>query len=133
MVNRMGRLSRTICIALLIIPGAAELGSLRVLRAETPVANPTPEIYVNHNKGGSEVVPNGHLAFDGQSFTCRKFPTVLDPQLNDYAAAPYKRFMILNLKLISKLTQPVRLWVFFHECAHLVGIRDETKVSDDWE
>jgi hypothetical protein len=87
--------------------------------------NPTPEIYVEHNQGGSEVMANGKLSLDGRSFVCGKLPTVLDPLLNDYAAAPYRGFIILNPKLIAKVATPVKLWIFHHECAHAMGVRDE--------
>jgi hypothetical protein len=97
--------------------------------AQALLPNPTPEIYVNQNGNGAEVVPNGQLSFDGQSFTCEKFPTVLDPLLNDYAAAPYKGFIILNPKFMPKVSTPVKLWIFHHECAHALGIKDEAKAD----
>jgi hypothetical protein len=50
--------------------------------AQQLLPNPTPEMYVANNQGGSKVVPNGQLSFDGQPFTCGKFPTVLDPLLS---------------------------------------------------
>jgi len=86
-------------------------------------------MYVENNQGGSKVVPNGQLSFDGQFFTCGKFPTVLDPLLGDYAAAPYKGFIIFNPKLVSKVSTPVKLWIFYHECGHALGIRDEVKAD----
>jgi hypothetical protein len=97
--------------------------------AQTLLPNPTPEMYVENNQGGSRVVPNGQLSFDGHPFTCGKFPTVLDPLLNDYAAAPYKGFIILNPKLMPKVSTPVKLWIFHHECGHALGIKDETKAD----
>jgi hypothetical protein len=97
--------------------------------AQALVPNPTPEMYVANNQGGSKVVPNGKLAFDGVPFTCGKFPTVLDPLLGDYAAAPYKGFIILNPKLMPKVATPVKLWIFHHECGHALGIKDETKAD----
>jgi hypothetical protein len=97
--------------------------------AQQLLPNPTPEMYVANNQGGSKVVPNGQLSFDGQPFTCGKFPTVLDPLLSDYAAAPYKGFIILNPKLMPKVATPVKLWIFHHECGHASGIKDETKAD----
>lgn len=97
--------------------------------AQALVPNPTPEMYVANNQGGSKVVPNGQLSFDGQPFTCGRFPTVLDPLLSDYAAAPYKGFIILNPKLMPKVATPVKLWIFHHECGHALGIKDETKAD----
>jgi hypothetical protein len=96
---------------------------------QTLLPNPTPEMYVANNQGGSKVVPNGRLSLDGQPFVCGNFPTVLDPLLNDYAAAPYKGFIILNPKLMPKVATPVKLWIFHHECGHALGIKDETKAD----
>jgi hypothetical protein len=109
--------------------------AIMLLNAETAahaqvlVPNPTPEMYVENNQGGSKIVPNGQLSFDGQFFTCGKFPTVLDPLLSDYAAAPYKGFIILNPKLLPKVPTAVKLWIFHHECGHVLGIRDEVKAD----
>jgi hypothetical protein len=97
--------------------------------SQTLSPNPTPEMYVENNKGGSKVVPNGQLAFDGMPFTCERYPTVLDPLLEDYAAAPYKGFIILNPKLMPKVSTPVKLWIFNHECGHALGILDEAKAD----
>jgi hypothetical protein len=97
--------------------------------AQALLPNPTPEMYVENNQGGSKVVPNGQLSFDGQLFTCGRFPTVLDPLLSDYAAAPYKGFIILNPKLMPKVATAVKLWIFHHECGHALGIKDEAKAD----
>src|ERR1700728_2796252 len=97
--------------------------------AQVLVPNPTPEMYVANNKGGSRIVPNGQLRFEGQSFTCARFPTVEDPLLNDYAAAPYKGFLIINPTLFAKVPTPVKLWIYQHECAHALGTADETKAD----
>jgi hypothetical protein len=105
------------------------LSSAEPAIAQALVPNPTPEMYVANNQGGSKVVPNGQLSFDGQPFACGKFPTVLDPLLSDYAAAPYRGFIILNPRLMPKVATPVKLWIFHHECGHLLGIKDETKAD----
>jgi hypothetical protein len=97
--------------------------------AQALVPNPTPEMYVANNKGGSSIVPNGQLRFDSVSFTCGRFPTVEDPLLNDYAAAPYKGFLIINPTVFTKVPTTVKLWIYQHECAHASGIPDETKAD----
>jgi len=97
--------------------------------AQVLAPNPTPEMYVATNKGGSSIVPNGQLRFDGTSFTCERFPTVEDPLLNDYAAAPYKGFLIINPTVFAKVPTTVKLWIYQHECAHALGIPDETKAD----
>jgi hypothetical protein len=91
--------------------------------------NPTPEMYVANNKGGSSIVPNGQLRYDGQSLSCARFPTVEDPLLHDYAAAPYKGFLIINPTVFDKVPTTVKLWIYQHECAHALGIPDETKAD----
>jgi hypothetical protein len=113
-----------IAVALTILLGAAHGACAQVLPP-----NPTPEMYVRNNQGGSEVVPNGQLSFDGQRFICGKLPTVLDPLLTDYAAAPYKGFIILNPKVLPKVPTAVKLWIFHHECGHALGIKDETRAD----
>src|ERR1700691_4414465 len=102
----------------------ASLASAQVLAPD-----PTPEMYVANNKGGSRIVPNGQLRFDGQSFICGRFPTVEDPLLHDYAAAPYKGFLIINPTVFEKVPVTVKLWIYQHECAHALGIPDETKAD----
>jgi hypothetical protein len=100
-----------------------------ITNAQVLVPNPTPEMYVANNKGGSRIVPNGQLRFEGQAFTCARFPTVEDPLLNDYAAAPYKGFLIINPTVFAKVPTTVKLWIYQHECAHALGIPEETKAD----
>jgi hypothetical protein len=97
--------------------------------AQVLAPNPTPEMYVANNKGGSRIIPNGQLTYDGVSFSCGKFPTVDDPLLHDYAAAPYKGFLIINPTVFNKVPVMVKLWIYQHECAHALGIPDETKAD----
>jgi hypothetical protein len=51
-------------------------------------------------------------------------PTVLDSQLDDYGAA-YPGFLILNPKLLAKISTPVKLWIYSHECGHQFRGPDE--------
>jgi hypothetical protein len=113
-------------LAALVAIGVCEAN---VANAQVLVPNPTPEMYVANNKGGSSIVPNGQLRFDGISFTCGRLPTVEDPLLNDYAAAPYKGFLIINPTVFTKVPTTVKLWIYQHECAHASGIPDETKAD----
>ena len=61
--------------------------------------------------------------------TCGSFPTVLDPNLDDYAAAPYRQFIILNMPHVAKVPTAVKLWIFSHECGHKLGGPDENKAD----
>jgi hypothetical protein len=114
---------------LVVLATAAAFGGAPGAAAQTLLPNPTPEMYVANNQGGSRVVANGALSFDGVPFTCGKFPTVLDPLLEDYAAAPYKGFIILNPKLLPRVPTAVKLWIFHHECGHALGIAGEAEAD----
>jgi hypothetical protein len=49
---------------------------------------------------------------------------VLDEKLDDYGAA-YPGFLILNPKLMAKVSTPVKLWIHAHECGHQYRGPDE--------
>src|SRR5262245_8284838 len=70
--------------------------------ATTSVAGPTPEEYVAHVGGDAKIVAAGELTIDGYKLVCGQRPTVLDPKLDDYAAA-YPGFIILNPTLLAKV------------------------------
>lgn len=91
--------------------------------------NPTPQDYVETNGGGATIVPYGQLVLDGHRMICGNRATVLDPNLNDYAAAPYPQFVILNMPLIAKVPTAVKLWIYSHECGHLFVGPDENKAD----
>lgn len=87
-------------------------------------AGPTPEEYAAHVGGDAKILRSGELKLDGRKMTCGQRPTVLDSQLDDYGAA-YPGFLILNPKLISKVSTVVKLWIFAHECGHQFRGPDE--------
>ena len=87
-------------------------------------AGPTPEEYAAHVGGGAQIVPSGDLRLDGRKAQCGQRPTVLDSQLDDYGAA-YPGFLILNPKLMNKVSTPVKMWIFAHECGHQFRGPDE--------
>ena len=88
------------------------------------IAGPTPEEYAAHVGGDAKIVAAGELKLDGRKMTCGQRPTVLDGQLDDYGAA-YPGFLILNPKLIAKVSTTVKLWIFAHECGHQFRGPDE--------
>jgi hypothetical protein len=90
--------------------------------------NPTPRDYVERNGGGATIVPAGTLLLDGHRVSCGKWATVLDPNLNDYAAS-YPQFVILNMPYVGKVPTAVKLWIYSHECGHLFGGPDENKAD----
>lgn len=88
-------------------------------------ATPTIEEYQAHVGAALPVVPHGQLKLDGSKMTCGKRPTILDDKLDDYGAA-YPGFLILNPKLLEKLTPSVKKWIFAHECGHQFRGPDES-------
>lgn len=90
--------------------------------------NPTPQDYVERNGGGASVVPARQLVLDGHRVSCGSWATILDPNLNDYAAS-YPQFVILNLQHVAKVPTAVKLWIYSHECGHLFGGPDENKAD----
>jgi len=91
--------------------------------------DPTPQDYVERNGGGATVVAAGQVVLDGHRMSCGSWPTVLDPNLNDYAAAPYRQFIILNMPYIAKVPTAVKLWIYSHECGHKFVGPDENKAD----
>ena len=87
-------------------------------------AGPTPEEYAAHVGAGAQIVTSGDLRLDGKKAQCGQRPTVLDGQLDDYGAA-YPGFLILNPKLLNKVSTPVKMWIFAHECGHQFRGPDE--------
>ncbi len=85
---------------------------------------PTPEEYVAHVGGDAKILPYGKFKLDGRKQLCGRRPTVLDNKLDDYGAA-YPGFLIMNPKLLARVSTPVKLWIFAHECAHQFRGPDE--------
>lgn len=111
----MVRAAVTACMAMaVLVAGAAH--------AEGP---PTPEEYLAHVGGDAKLVPAGQLTLDNKRrLSCGHRPTVLDNQLDDFGAA-YPGFLILNPRLMAKISVPVKMWIFSHECGHQFRGPDE--------
>jgi hypothetical protein len=103
---------------------ATLISALAMLAGPAAQAGPSPEEYVAHVGNGAQIVPSGDLRLDGRKAVCGQRPTVLDSQLDDYGAA-YPGFLILNPKLMSRVSTPVKLWIFAHECGHQFRGPDE--------
>jgi len=84
---------------------------------------PTPEQYAAQSHGSAILKP-GEFHLDGQPQWCGRRPVVTDPQLDDYGAA-YPGFLIMNPKLLDRVSSPVKKWIFSHECAHQFRGPDE--------
>ena len=85
---------------------------------------PTPEEYVSHVGGDSQVLAPGEFKLDGRKQLCGQRPTVVDNQLDDYGAA-YPGFLIMNPRLLDKVSTNVKQWIFAHECGHQFRGPDE--------
>jgi len=99
-------------------------GFLVLAGANAKADGPTPDEYIAHTGGAAQLVPSGELTLDGRRMICGHRPTVLDSQLDDYGAA-YPGFLILNPRLIAKVSTSVKLWIFAHECGHQFRGPDE--------
>jgi len=111
-MNRMS-IPRTVCLVLLAIGGLASPAL-----TEGP---PTPDEYIAHVGGDAKIVNSGQLTLDKRRVYCGQRPTVLDSQLDDYGAA----YVILNPALLGRVSTPVKLWIFSHECGHQFRGPDE--------
>lgn len=107
--------------ALCIAVGASTLAVAPPALADGP---PTPEEYVAYVGGDAKIVAHGRLVLDGTRQRCGRRPTVLDNQLDDYGAA-YPGFLIMNPKLLARVSSPVKFWIYAHECGHQFRGPDE--------
>jgi len=101
----------------------ALLALMQPVLAQDP-KSPTPEEYIAHTNGEATLVPQGEFKLDGIAMYCGTRPTVIDNNLDDYGAA-YPGFLIMNMRLLSRVTTPVKLWIYSHECGHQFRGPDE--------
>ncbi len=80
-------------------------------------ATPTPDEYVAQVGGDTHLLQPGEFKLDGRPQLCGQRPTVIDSTLDDYGAA-YPGFLIMNPRLLDKVSTPVKQWIFAHECGH---------------
>lgn len=83
-----------------------------------------PEEYIAHVGGDAKLVPAGALRLDGNRMICGYRPTVLDNNLDDYSAAN-PGFLIINPKLVNRVSTPLKMWIYSHACAHQYRGPDE--------
>lgn len=107
-------------LALTLASGAlarTQLGNFKDLDAP-----PDVETYASAVSG--TIVAANSLVIDGHKLYCGTRPTVLDPNLDDYAAA-FPGYVILNPRLIARVPTSVKLWIYSHECGHQFRGPDE--------
>jgi hypothetical protein len=78
---------------------------------------PTPQEYIDHVGGDAQLVPPKEFEIDGRRVHCGQRPTVVDSTLDDYGAA-YPGFLIMNPLLLQRVSTPVKMWIYAHECGH---------------
>jgi hypothetical protein len=101
-------------IAAFALLSAAGAGMVWTLQQH--YATPTAEEYLARHKGAT-FIPAGQLSFDGQNFTCSRFPTIMNAALDDYGAA-YFGFVLLNPPRIATLPLILKRYAYAHECGH---------------
>lgn len=101
----------------LAFAGLAILGAAGVFGLQQRFATPTVAEYMAHVGPRSAFVPPGRLSYDGQTFTCSRFPTVMNAGLDDYGAA-YFGFVLINPERFPSLPPVVKRYAYAHECGH---------------
>jgi hypothetical protein len=91
-------------------------------------ADPSAEQYVAQVGGGASVIGPSQLVIGGRPMSCGTRPTVIDPNLDDFAAA-YPGFIILNPKLLTGIKPAVAQWIYAHECGHQFRGPDEDRAD----
>ena len=104
-------------------------GLIALLALSSPAAaeenrSPTAEEYMAHTGGEATMVASGEFVLDGVKLYCGTRPTIVDNKLDDYGAA-YPGFLIMNMRLLGKVSTPVKLWIYSHECGHQFRGPDE--------
>lgn len=103
-----------VAIAAFVALGAGAVGGARAL--QFLYATPTAAEYLAH-RPNAKLVEAGALSYDGQSFTCGRYPTVLDTKLDDYGAAWFG-FVLLNPDRFAQLPLTLKRYAYKHECGH---------------
>lgn len=123
-MRRSGRNVTTIVATVLFAIALTTAGETAVAAGQPP----TPEEYVAHVGGGATIVESGNLLLGGHRVSCGVRPVVLDPNLDDFAAA-YDGFIILNPRKLEGIPPEVSLWIYSHECGHQFRGPDEEEAD----
>ena len=86
---------------------------------------PTIDAYVKQVGPEANIIAHGDLQIDGKSVNCGKRPTVINPNFDSWGGA-FPGFLILNTNKISGLTTQVKLYIYSHECGHILHGPSET-------
>ena len=95
---------------------------------ETLSSDPTPEAYAAAAGLRATLIPAGQYVLDDRRVDCKSLPTVLNPHLDDYAAASPK-FIAVRPDMMAKPPTAVKLWIYYHECGHESIGPDESRAD----
>ncbi len=76
----------------------------------------------------ASVIAPGQFALAGATASCDAAPTVLNPHLDDTAAA-YGDFIVVNPGRLTGLAPAVQHWAYAHECGHIRFGADEARAD----
>jgi hypothetical protein len=76
----------------------------------------------------SSVTGPGQFSLAGTPATCRATATVVNPHLDDTAAA-YSGFIVVNPGRLAGLAPVVQHWAYAHECGHIRFGADEARAD----
>jgi hypothetical protein len=124
MLSRHVHAARKLLIGGLVAAAAHGAAIFAAPLANAENATPTPEEYANHVGSDARLLKPGEFVLDGRKQVCGQRPIVIDNQLDDYGAA-YPGFLIMNERLLNKVSSPVKQWIFAHECGHQFRGPDE--------
>jgi hypothetical protein len=82
-------------------------------------SDPTPTDFLRIAGDDTSLVAAGRYTIGGKSVSCGTAPTVLYPRLNDYAES-FPKFIVVRPDLMAKAATPVKLWIYYHECGHVM-------------
>jgi hypothetical protein len=107
-----------------VLGAVAIVGSWYAYRLTSAPRPPTVSEYISKAGPGASLAPVD-FKLSGVTPACHGLPIVLEPSLNDVAAA-HAGFVILNPERIAKLPKVVQLYAFGHECGHQMhGLSEE--------
>lgn len=112
-----------LAVALLLTLAAPSMARTQLLGTFRDLDSP-PTVQQYATAVSGRIIKAGELIVDGHPLICGTRPTVLDPNLDDYAAA-FPGFIIINPRLFARVSTPVKLWIYSHECAHQFRGPDE--------
>ena len=76
---------------------------------------PSDKEYLARAGKRARLVPAGQLQLDGVAISCGPRPTILDSGLDDFQAT-YPGYIVLNPRLLARVSSAVKLWMYSQGC-----------------